>query len=507
MKTRPILLLLLSCGGPGANAPTPAPLPTAPAPPPAGEPAPADLAFPDEEFRARQPAAGEPRPLELPKIDRYRIADGIDVFHIVDTDPPVVNLDLVIEGGAIDDPAGKEGLASLCMDLVAAGTAKLDKLAFAEAQADIASDVSAYATIDQHGASLSTLKKNLDATLDLWVDMALRPGLRADELERIRKRKLDEIKQQKGSPAGVSARVMRTVAWGAKHPYGRTVTEASTQAITLADCTQYVVAWMKPRTAKLYVVGDATRPEIEEKLGVRLASWKGAAPRPKKVGKAAPPKGRIFFVDVPGAPQSAVALVHGGPPRQAKDYFATRILSAILGQSFSSRINMNIREDKGWAYGARGGFGYTRVTGAFNAGGSIVKEHTADAIVEVYKEIDQLKTGKAPPTAEELSREKEGAILSLPAEFETGRSRLNAFKNLLYFDLPLDWYKDFVPAVQRVGEAAVKKAAATHLKPKDLRAFVVGDAKTVLPTLEKLLADKKLSGKLVRLDSDGNVVK
>jgi predicted Zn-dependent peptidase len=305
----------------------------------------------------------------------------------------------------------------------------------------------------------------------------------------------------------VSARVQGVVAWGPKHPYGRVVTEASVRAITLDDCKAYAKEWIQPRGARLFVVGDVTREEIEAKAGERLGAWKGTPPASKRVGKAAPPQGRIFFVDVPGAPQSAVSLVHDGPPRKAKDYYATRLLSAILGQSFSSRINMNIREDKGWAYGARGGFSYMRAAGYFTAGGSIVKEHTGEAIAEVLKEIEQLKTAKVPPTAEELAREKEGAILSLPAEFETGRSRLNTFKMLVYFGLPLDWYKDFVPSVQKVDEKAAGTAAATHLKPGELRVFVVGDGQTVLPQLEKLLADKRVSGTLVRLDADGKVVK
>jgi predicted Zn-dependent peptidase len=502
-------LLVAGCGGPSANvpaatAPTAAP---AEAPAPAAEPPPAALAFPDEPFRAKQPPAAEPRALDLPKIDRYAVANGIDVYHVADTDPPVVNVDLVMDGGAVDDPPGKEGLASICMDLVAAGTETLDRIAFSEAQADIASDISAYASIDQHGARFSALKKHLDRTLDLWTDMLLRPGLRADELERIRARRLEDIRQQKGAPAGVSARVQGVVAWGPKHPYGRVVTEASVRAITLDDCKGYAKKWIQPKGARLFVVGDVTREEIEAKAGERLGGWKGSPPASKRVGKAAPPHGRIFFVDVPGAPQSAVSLVHDGPPRKAKYYYATRLLSAILGQSFSSRINMNIREDKGWAYGARGGFSYMRAAGYFTAGGSIVKEHTGEAVAEVLKEIEQLKTAKVPPTVEELAREKEGAILSLPAEFETGRSRLNTFKMLVYFGLPLDWYKDFVPSVQKVDEKAAGAAAATHLKPGELRVFVVGDGQTVLPQLEKLLADKRVSGTLVRLDADGKVVK
>ncbi len=503
-----LVFVLSACGGASSER---AAAPKTTLPPPSetkAEPAEAtpDPVFPEnEDFRNTQPEATAPRPLNLPTIQTFQLKNGVEVYLVERHELPTVALDLTFPGGSITDPAGKEGLASLCMDLVTEGTEKLSKLAFAESLADIASQVSSFASVDEQGVSMSTLSKNLDATLELWSDALQHPGLRQEELDRLAKERLDSLAQAKASAPSIASRVMPSVAWGERHPYARIVTEGAIKGVKLADCKKLVGDTFKPQGAKLYVVGDMTRAQVEEKIGGRLSMMKGKTRAAPKIASAAPRNGKIFFVDVPGAPQSVVWFMEPGPTRQAKDYFPTSIMSAILGGGFSSRINMNIREKNGYAYGARGGFSYLRTGSFFSAGGSMRADVTKEAILEVFKEIKGMVEGEA--TDVELGREKSGAILALPGVLATGSDVLSTFRRYVYFGLPLNYLESVVPGVQAVTKAEVKKAARDYLHPDKLRLLVVGDGKTVLPRLQELTREKTLDGAIVVLDADGKVVK
>jgi zinc protease len=351
---------------------------------------------------------------------------------------------------------------------------------------------------------MDTLTRNLDTTLDLWADTLLHPGLRQEELDRNLKRRIAGLQQTKGNPNGVAGRVAGSIVYGPEHLFGRVQTEASLGAITLADCKAFVADNLKPEGAQLFAVGDITKAELTAKLTARLKGWKGRAKAAPKLTAAQPRKGKIFFVDMPNAPQSVVQLMHLGPVRKAPDFQPTSIMAAILGGSFTSRINMNIREKHGYAYGARGDFRYNRVGSMFNASAQVRTDVTKESIVEMLNEIRSMHDGE--PTAEELSREKDGKVLALPARFATGAQVLGAFRDLVYFGLPLDYYDTLVPKVRAVDVAAVKKAAAAHLKLGDLQLLVVGDGKVVLPKLKELAATHELTGDLVVLDADGKPI-
>jgi zinc protease len=466
-----------------------------------------DPVFPQEAFRQSRPEAGEPRPFKLPSIRTFALAGGIQVYLVERHALPTVAVTLKLEGGGKNDPVGKEGLAAVCMELLSEGTKELDKLAFSEALADIASSVSSYASTEEQGISMSTLSAHLDTTLELWADTILEPGFRQAELDRMIRRRLEALKQTKGSAASVAGRLSDSIVYGADHPYGRVATEASYQAIHLDDCIAYHAAQIRPKGARLFVVGDMTEAQIRAQVGKRLAKWRGAPRRQPKVGRPSPRAGRVFFVDVPKSAQSSVALMHLGPKRNAKDYFATAIMSRILGGGFASRINMNLREDKGYTYGAGGGFGYSREGSVFSAGGSFVTEKTKEAVLELIAEVRALHAGKAPATADEMAREREGAILSLPAGFATAAQTLAQYDALVFYGLPLDYYATYVDRVGAVTADHVTVAAAKHLAPDDARLLVVGDHDSVLPGLRQLVAAGTLgAGDLVVLDADGAVV-
>lgn len=464
------------------------------------------LVFPKEEFRKNQPAAGEPRDFKTPSLEQFKLKNGIEVYLLERHLYPTVSMQLVFEGGSINDPANKTGLAGVCMGLLSQGTETLDKVAFEEALADLASSIGSFAGNDQQYVTMSTLKKNLDPTLDLWVDTLMRPGMRQEDFDRDIKRTLTSIEQAKSSPGAIASRLFSSILYGEKHPFGRIRTKESISAITLNDCKQYVSTYLKPQGAKLYVLGDITRAEVEEKIGGKLAAFKGKPKASAKPGKLSPRKGKIFFVDVPGAAQSVVLMTHEGPKRKAPDYFATTLMSSVLGGGFSSRINMNLREQHGYAYGAFGGFFYDRNAGAFFVQASVRSDVTKESIQEIFKELKKMREEGA--TEAELLREVEGEILSLPSQWSTGNQTLGTFRNLLYYGLPLNYYDGYVDGLQKVTLEDIKKAAKSYVRPDDLKILVVGDGASVLPKLEELLASGEIGkGDIVKLDSDGNVVK
>ncbi len=437
---------------------------------------PQELAFPDEEFRAKQPVAGPPRPFRLPNVKPFTLKNGIKVYLVEQHALPLVSIDLNFDGGAMVDPKGKEGLSGVCMSMLTEGTVALDKIQYAEALADVASNISSYAGDDSQGLQLGSLSKHLAPTFALFVDTLRSPGFRASDFERMVKRRIENVKQSKGNAGSVAGRVSGPVLYGATHPYGTVITEESLKAITLDDCKAYATKWLKPGNARLFVVGDLTEAQVRALFdGEQLATWKGNAGRVPAMPAPKGPKGRIFFVHVANAAQSQVSLMHFGPKRTAADYFANSMMASVFGGGFSSRINMNLREDKGYSYGARGGFGYSRQYGTFNASASVRTDSTYQTLLEIDREVKRLARGEKPVDKDELERERQGAILGLPGRFSTAQAALGQYRGLVYFGLPLDYYNSYVEKVAKVTEAQVKAAASKQLKPDQAVYLVVGD--------------------------------
>ncbi|HEU4726823.1 MAG TPA: pitrilysin family protein [Kofleriaceae bacterium] len=438
--------------------------------------APQQLEFPDEPFRARQPAAGAPRPFRLPPVKTFTLGSGVKVYLVEQHALPLVSMDLSFDGGAAVDPPGKEGLASVAMAMFTEGTEVLDKLAYAERLADTASSIGGYATDDAVGITLSSLGKHLAATFSLLADTLRAPGFRQSDFDRMIKRRIEGIKQAKRNPASVASRVSGAVLYGPEHPFGAVITERSLAQITLDDCRAFASTHLVPGRARLFVVGDLTEAQVRACFdSPRLAGWTGIAPEAPALPAPRTMPGRIFFVDLPGASQSTVSYLQLGPRRTAPDHFAIQMMAAVLGGGFTSRINMNLREDKGYSYGARGAFGYTRHHGSFTANAQVTGNSTYQAILELDREIKGLWSGKLPIKADELEREKRGAILGLPGRFATAQAALGQYRGLVYFGLPLDYYDTYIDRIHRVSVGDAMAAAARHLRPGQAVYVVVGN--------------------------------
>ncbi|PRQ01305.1 Peptidase M16 inactive domain protein [Enhygromyxa salina] len=460
--------------------------------------------WPDEPFRAERPTPGPIKDVKIPTIETFELDNGLEVFLVQQQTLPTVRMMFEWDLGEVNDPKGKTGVASVCGDLMDEATQTKDKPTFAAAQSDHAVSVRVRPGTESTTISVSALQRELGAALDLTAEMILEPGLREDDFARLLEQEKAWIEQSKGSPSSIARRLFSSLVWGSKHKYGKIETDASIDKIKLADCKAWVRE-LEPDGARLWVVGKITQDELRAELDARFSTWKGKAPKPVKFKAAAPAKGTIFFVHVPGSAQSQILLGHPGPTRDAADYEATQLMAMILGGSFSSRINMNLREDKGWAYGARGGFSYSRGGSYFTAGSSVRSDATGPALIEIAKEIERMRT--SDPSAEELDREQAGALLAMPTKFANATRTLFSFRSLAFYGLPLDWHQGHQERLRALDTAAIRAAAETHLQATDHVVLVVGDGEVVLESLDKIAEDEVFgAGGIQFLDTDGNPV-
>jgi len=459
------------------------------------------VVWPDEEFRYTQPTPRPVRELEVPQPERFELDSGLDVVLVSRTDLPTVSLWLSFPTGSITDPAGKRGRTSVCMSLLSQGTASQDKVAIQEKQADLAINVWANSGSERVSTGLSSLARTLEPALDLWVEMLRDPGMRQADLDRIIGVRRASLEQNRSAPRNLARRLWPSVVMGPEHPYGRLTTARDYGAITRKDCLKFVDS-LGPQNATLFVAGAMTKAQVEQAIGERLSWWKGATEVSPMPPAPQPRKPAIYFADVPDAQQSQLYVGHPGPLRTAPDYEANRLTAAILGGSFSGRVNMNLREDKGFAYGARARFSYYKNAGVFAMTSQVRGDATADAITELLFELRRMRS--EPVTSEELAREQDAAIASLPALFDTSRQLLSTYASLSFYGLPLDYYADFVERISAQGIADVRTAARNNLHADDLSILVVGDGASVLSDL-LALAEKEGLGPVVVLDPDGRV--
>ncbi len=503
MKTALLLTSLLAVG---------CTRPSAPASPDAAQPPIAitgsassstAVVWPDEHYRYSQPQPRTPRELEVPAAERFELDSGLDVVLVSRTDLPTVSLWLSFPTGAIADPTGKRGRASMCMDLMSQGTKALDKVAFEEKQADLAVSVWANAGAERVNTGVSSLANTVGPAIELWADMMRSPGMRQGDLDRIIAARKATLAQNKSAPRNLGSRLWPSVVMGPEHPYGRRTTERDYGAVTRRDCERFAAS-LGPHNATLFVAGAMTKDQVLQEIGPRLKGWKGSTPIPDVPSAPTPREPGVYFADVPDAKQSQLYVGHPGPKRTAGDYEANRLMAAILGGSFSGRVNMNLREDKGYAYGARAHLSYYKHAGVFAMTSSVHSEKTAPAVRELLLELRRMRS--EPVTQRELEREQDAAIASLPALVGTSRQLLRTYSNLMFYGLPLDYYDGFVGRISSQGIADLRTAARTNLRDSDLSILVVGDAETVLPELRALAQSESL-GPVRELDADGHVLR
>jgi zinc protease len=459
--------------------PKPAPAPVAEAP----------KTTPDAPFRQQAPTADGKVTFVAPKVEQARLKNGLRVFIVERHDLPIVTVKLLTTAGAGDLPDQRPGTLSFMGQMLERGTKKHSALQLGDELENMGAFHGAGVDWDSGGAHIRMLTEQLDAGLDLLAEIVLTPTFPSDEIERLRTQRITSIQSEKNVPATSANNAMNAALYGRAHPYGHSLTgeEADVKAITRGDLVKAYEKLFTVNNSAIVVAGDINQASLLPKLEARFGAWKAKGKALARKTPAAPTKAdtdkRIVFVDRPGA-QSQVQVARLGAAYGVKDREAVVVANQILGGSFSSRINMNLREKHAYTYGARSHFQMRHAAGPFVVSGAIVADKTGPAIKEVLSELDGLK--KDGPSDEELAMAKESLRLTMPAKFETTGEVANAIGDLVVYDLPLDEYDRRLQRIETVTKDDVKRIANEYFGSESMTVVVVGGKQQIAPQLEPL---------------------
>ncbi|MEC5215958.1 zinc protease [Actimicrobium sp. GrIS 1.19] len=456
----------------------------------------------DEPWRRKVPK-GEPlKAFALPEGSRFKLANGLTVIHNFNPALPLVAAELVVRSGSDANPLDKPGLASFTAQMLEEGTTSRSAPQIADELAQLGAFMGATSSADASTVSALSLKANFGKTLDLLADVTLRPSFPVEEVERSRSSRLGELSQEHENAPAVAVRIERLALYGKQHPYGTVElgTEAAIKGTAKADLDAFWKQHYVPANAALVVSGDITLEDLKALAETRFGAWKGEGGKAVSFGPAQPTAAKVVLVDKPDAPQTAIRVATIGVARDSPDFAALQVMNAALGGLFTSRINSNLREDKGYTYGTKSAFEYHRMPGPFAVAGSIRTDVTGPAVAEIFKEVRGMIA--RPMATGELANARNSQILSLPGRFENNQSISASLANIYIYDLGLDYYTGLPKRFAAVTGAQTQAVAAKYLKPDNLIVIGVGDKAKILPQLEKL----KL-GPVELRDADGNVLK
>lgn len=475
--------------------------PDVPVPPAPPAPPPVEAVNKDQPWRAEAPRAGKPKAPRLPSGQTFRLANGLTVIHHRSGTLPLASAVLVLDKGSAANPVDHPGLADFTATMLDEGTGRRSSHQIADEVALLGATLSASASPDAISVELSSLKKNFEPGLGLLADVVLNPAFPNEEVERQRLSRLGQLALSRDDPAAVAATASVAALFGRRHPYG--YTQLGTEGSIKATQRDHLAAfWQKhgaPGNAALVLTGALSRAEAETLAQKYFGKWPPGSPEAVTPGQPAPTAARLVIVDKPGAPQTALRITGPGPSRDTADYPALEVLNAALGGLFTSRINLSLREDKGFTYGANSRFLYRRHAGQFQVATSVRTDVTAPAVGEILAEIEGLK--KKPVEGDELKRARDAELLSLPGQFETRLNVAASLATTFVYRLGADYFARLPELLRKVDAGAVKAAEEKHLSRSELIVIAVGDRAKI----EQELAALRLAPVEYR-DVDGNVV-
>jgi zinc protease len=429
--------------------------------------------------RSKPPELGPPPRVALPPIVTRDLANGLKLMIVEHHELPLADFVLLFGSGSTTDPPTKTGVANLTAAMLREGTTTRKSLEIADQIAYLGINLSPSSSWESTTLSLHTPTAQLDSALALFADVALRPSFPADEFERLRKNRLTDLIRQKDEGPTIASLAFPAIIYGTGHPYGAATlgTEASVKSLSVADLQSYYRANFKPNNSTLIIVGDVNPAQIEQKINALFGGWpRGDVPA---LTYADPPKAApttVYLIDKPGAAQSSFRIGAVGVPRSTKDYFALSVMNTILGGSFTSRLMQNLRETRGYTYGAGSRFDMRRAAGPFLASAEIVAAKTDSALLEFMKELNAIR--QSVP-ASELSRAKRYLQLQLPGNFETTQDIAVQLIPVALYGLPLDYYNNYVQNIEAITQADVARVAQQYINPGSLAVVIVGDRKSI----------------------------
>jgi zinc protease len=437
--------------------------------------------------RTQPPAIGPAPMVQLPPITKRMLSNGLSVWVVEQHKVPLVQVDLVVNAGADDDPPGRFGVASLTAAMLDEGAGMRTALQISDAVDFLGAELGATSGYDASAVRLNVPVARLAEALPIMADVALRPTFPSEELERVRQERVTALLQARDDPEALVPRALARAVFGPIHRYGTGLAGGmrAIKAFTLDDLRSFHATFYQPTNATLVVVGDVTADAVLPLLDKAFGAWKQTAPVTRTPVPPAKQLSQrtVYLVDVPNAAQSQIRIGWVGVPRSTSDYFPLEVLNTILGGSFTSRLNQNLREQHGYTYGAGSAFDMRLTAGPFLAAAGVQTDKTADALREFFNELTNISK---PISGDEVMRAKNYIALGLPSEFETIGDLASHVEELVTYKLPDDYFERYVPNIEAVTAEQVQKAAEMYIQPEHFAVVVVGDRSKIEPGIRAL---------------------
>jgi zinc protease len=463
----------------GAEVPTP---PTPKVAPGTG----AEAVNADEAWRKDAPKPGQASPIQLPMPASFQLANGLTVYLNARPGLPVVAANLVVKTGSGANPPNKSGLANYTAAMLDQGTASRSALQIADQVAQLGASLRTTSTMDSTQTRGTSLRRNFEGLLELIADVNRHPSFPAQEIERQRASRLGSLAQQRETPSAVANVAMFAALYGTSHPYGfaELGTEASNKAMTREDLQSFWSQNFVPNNAALIVSGQITETELRPLVEKAFGDWARGTPSSPAQANPSTTAARLVIVDKPGSAQTEVRVAMIGAPRSTPDYEALRVMNEELGGLFSSRINLNLREDHGYTYGASSQFVFRRSAGPFLVATAVRTDVTAPAVTEILKEVRRMRD--TAMTNDELTMAKDSLIRSMPSDFQTSDDVTATTAAIYVYDLGLDYFSKYRTRLTSVTTDQAKAAAEKYIVPDKLVVVAVGDRSKINAGLQAL---------------------
>jgi zinc protease len=455
----------------------------------------------DEAWRATKPKAGPLKAAQFTTPQQFALPNGLTVIFSERRELPVVSATLVFGSGSGTNPPDQPGLANFAVAMLDEGTTTKNALQIADEAARLGATLTTSSSMDSSQVAMTSLSRQFPSALALMSDVVLHPTFPQDEVERQRASRLANLVSQKSNPAQVAQRVMAAAVFGPNHPYGyqEIGTEASNKVLTRDAMTGFWKQHLVPGNAALVVVGAVSRPELEKLASQAFSGWTGKAPSRPSMPAPRQTDGKLVVVDTPGAAQTQLRIAGVGARRTTPDFEAAEVMNMVLGGLFTSRINLNLREDKGYSYGAFSTFAFRKEPGPFYVSTGVRTDATAPSVSEILAEIRKMRDVQV--TVDELSLGRDSLVRSMPGRFETSAQAAGTLSSLYVYQLGLDYYAQYVERLLGVDAASVQTAARKYLLPDRFVVVAVGDRQKIEADLKKLNL-----GAIEYRDAEGTVV-
>jgi zinc protease len=453
--------------------------------------------------RSKQPEIGADRPFQAPQVKSAKLDNGMEVMVVERSDLPMVVMTLVTRAGSVNDPKGKEGLASLEVETLHRGTKTKNALEIEDALRDLGTGIRGSANLEDSRLTLMVLRRNLARALAIMADVALNPSFPPDEVERVKKSSLDRLAQDENDPNAIGARVSQMLAFGASHPYGHPTSgfPATVEKLTPEDLAGFHNTYWKPGGSALILVGDVSLSDAFELAKHSFGSWMGGAPSAVTIPAHDPVgPGKVFMVNRPDAAQTIVTMILPGPARGAPDIYTLSLANQVWGGTAGARLATNLREEKGYSYGVFASLISSGKYGMWIASGSVQTSKTKESVVEFEKEL-KLIAGDKPVSNTELTNAKRERVRAYPQKFGAMESVARQITDLWVVGLPMSELQRVPDELQKATLDSVNAAARKYAQPSAATLLLVGD----LLKVESGVRELNL-GEVVILDTEGKPV-